>query len=138
MDCSCLFLDSDVILDLILKRNPFFFYVQELLRQGEDRKIRLTTSALVAANINYLLSKIIGATEARKRLKEIVRIIDVLSFEGDIVELAIDSRFADLEDAFQHFIALRNNCDAIITRNIKDYKHSTLPVFTPEQFLKTL
>jgi len=138
MDYSCLFLDSDVILDLILKRNPFYLYMQELLFQCKNKNLQINTSALAIADMNYILAREIGASEARKKLKDIIRIINVLSFEGEIVELAIDGRFKDLEDGFQNFIALKNNCDAIITRNTKDYKQATISVLTPEQFLKTL
>ena len=138
MAYSRLFLDSDVILDIILKRQPFVLYMQELLMQCASRGLELTTSTLVIANMNYILTKEFGAPESKKRLKEIIKVIDVLSFEGEIVGKAIESRFSDLEDAFQHLIAVRNNCDLIITRNVKDYKHSIIPVLTPEQFLKTL
>ncbi len=61
-----------------------------------------------------------------------------MPFESSAVELAIDSRFLDLEDAFQYFIAKKNDCDIILTRNIKDYKQATIPVLTADQFLRTL
>jgi predicted nucleic acid-binding protein len=67
-----------------------------------------------------------------------VNLIDILPFEGDVIKLALVSGFVDLEDSIQYHIAQKYNCDAIITRNIKDYKKSKLPVLTAEQFLRTL
>ncbi len=58
--------------------------------------------------------------------------------ESDIIDLAFDKAFSDFEDAIQYLVAKRYNCDEIITRNIKDYKQSDIPVLTPEQFLKKL
>lgn len=133
-----LFLDSDILLDLLLKRYPFYYYIQALLIESKKQDLKLHTSALAIANINYILAKEVGAAEARKKIKELIGIIKILSFEPNIIELAVDSRFLDIEDAFQYFIAESNKCDIILTRNIKDYKHATIPVLTAEQFLKQL
>ncbi len=133
-----LFCDSDILLDLLLKRDPFYYYVQALLIESEKQDLILNTSALAIANVNYILCKEIGAPEARKKIRNLTRIIKILPFESSAVELAIDSRFLDLEDAFQYFIAKKNDCDIILTRNIKDYKQATIPVLTADQFLRTL
>ncbi len=133
-----LFLDSDVLLDMFLKREPFFFYTQILLVEGEKRKLEINTSSLVIANINYVLRKQVGQITARENIKALVKSINILPFESDIIDLALVSNIADFEDAIQYFIAQKHNCDLIITRNIKDYKESTIPVLTAEQFLRTL
>jgi predicted nucleic acid-binding protein len=133
-----LFLDSDVILDLLLKREPFSIYTQLILNQSKSEDFELNTSPLIFANVNYILSKKIGGTLAREGLKTFARLINILNFDGDIIEMALNSRFADFEDSIEYYIAERYKCDLIITRNTKDYKHSTIPVLTPEQFLKTL
>ena len=133
-----LFIDSDILLDLLLKRNPFYYYIRALLTISEKQNLQLNTSALAIANINYIVTKQTGAAEARKKIKELTRIIKVLPFESSIIELAIDSKFSDLEDGFQHFIAKRFNCDIILTRNIKDYRQSEIPVLTTEEFLKQI
>ncbi len=93
---------------------------------------------MVIANINYILSNRTSVANARQNIKMLLNLINVLPFEGDIIKLALDSSFTDFEDSLQFHIALKYNCDAIITRNIKDYKKSTIPVLTAEQFLRTL
>lgn len=133
-----LFIDSDVLLDMLLNREPFFGYTQLLLLESGIRKTKLSTSALVIANINYILSKKIGALAAKESIKKLIKLINVLSFENDIVDSALKSAFTDFEDAIQCCIAEKNKCEAIITRNTRHYKQSTLPVFTAEQFLNAL
>jgi len=133
-----LFVDSDVLLDLALLREPFYPYIQLLLHEGEKQNVKLSTSGLIIANMNYILSKQLGAVTAREALKALRALVNVLSLDGEIIDLALTSNFTDFEDAIQYYIARKNNCDAIITRNIKDYKNSTIPVLTAEQFLNTL
>jgi predicted nucleic acid-binding protein len=138
MTYKTLFVDSDVLLDMLLEREPYYIYTQALLFESEKRNIQLKTSALIISNVHYVLSKSIGSYTSKKRLKEIVQVIEVLSLESDIINIALDSSFADFEDAVQHLIAKRNNCDAIVTRNTRDFKNSDIPVFKPEQFLNIL
>jgi predicted nucleic acid-binding protein len=133
-----LFLDSDVLLDMFLKREPFFFHTQILLIECIKKSIELQTSSLVIANIVYVLRKQVGILKTKESLKNFLNSAKVLSFEYDAIEAAITSDITDFEDAIQYHIAQKHNCDLIITRNIKDYKNSTMPVLTAEQFLNTL
>ncbi|PWK77877.1 putative nucleic acid-binding protein [Mucilaginibacter oryzae] len=133
-----LFLDSDVLLDMFLKREPFFFHTQVLLIECIKGNIELRTSSLVIANTIYVLRKQVGIVKAKENLKNLFNSAKVLSFEFDAIESALSSDFTDFEDAIQFYIAQKHHCDAIITRNIKDYTNSTIPVLTAEQFLNTL
>jgi len=133
-----LFIDSDILLDTLLKREPFHTYAQILLMECAKRNIQLSTSVLVISNTHYILSKSIGVAASKKKIRELINIIKVLSVESDVINIALDSDFSDFEDAIQYLIAKRYNCDGIITRNTKDFKHSHIPVLKPEQFLNTL
>ncbi|GAC1309514.1 MAG: PIN domain-containing protein [Mucilaginibacter sp.] len=133
-----LFIDSDIILDLLFNRESFADYTKILLAECKAREITLSTSTLIIANINYIHSKKTSNSISRETLKNFVRLINILPFESDIVDLALNSSFEDFEDAIQYYIADRYKCELIITRNIKDYKKSTIPVLTAEQFLRTL
>jgi len=104
----------------------------------DKRSAELNTSALAISNVHYVLSKYIGAVASKRNLKSMIKTVKVLSLENDVIDLALDSPFSDFEDAIQNVIAERYNCGVIITRNTKDYKQSNLPVFTTEQFLRTL
>lgn len=138
MDYNNLFLDSDVILDLLFERKPYSLFTEVLFEECPKQQIYLKTSALVIANIHYIATKKLGRSLVRERLKNLIKKIGVLSFEINAIDFALNSAFTDFEDAIQHFIATENNCDLIITRNIKDYKHSSIPVLTAEQYLRTI
>lgn len=131
-----LYVDSDVLLDMLLERDPFFGYTQILLNQSKLKQVRLSTSTLVIANIHYIASRKLGANISKENIKRLLKLIDILPFESDIINKALDSNFTDFEDAIQSLIAEKYNCEAIITRNVKDYKQSNLPVYTTEQYLK--
>jgi predicted nucleic acid-binding protein len=133
-----LFVDSDVILDMLVERKPFSMYAEMLLEERKLSDVRLSTSTLIIANINYILTKSIGKTGAREGVKRITKLFEVFSFEKDAIESALAGSFTDFEDAIENHIAVKHNCDLIITRNIKDYKQSTIPVLTAEQFLRTI
>jgi predicted nucleic acid-binding protein len=93
---------------------------------------------LVIANVNYLLGRHIGKIPVRNSIKLLMNEVNILSCERSDIEDALNSSFADFEDAIQHSVAKRYNCDVFITRNTKDYKHSAIPVMTAEQFLRTI
>jgi predicted nucleic acid-binding protein len=133
-----LFLDSDVLLDWLLNERPFSLFTEGLLAESRIQNLKVSTSVLIIANINFILGKKTNSSTAKKGIQTLVNALNILPFESDMIQLALNSNFGDFEDSIQYNIAERYNCDAIITRNIKDYKHSTIPVLTAEQFLRTL
>jgi len=133
-----IFVDSDILLDLILKRNPFDKFSQLLLQQGSLLQLNLCTSTLILANIHYIIAKNFGKQIAKEHLKVLSGIIRMLPFEPDEVTNALNSEHIDFEDTVQFFIAQKHKCNLIISRNIKHYKKFSLPVLTAEQFLEIL
>ena len=134
-----IFVDSDIILDLLLKRDPFFRFSQTLLNSAEKHSLTLCTSTLVIANVHYFLSKSVKDKDiARLHIKLLTEVIGILSVTAEDVQAAIISSGNDFEDAIQISVAEKAKADFIITRNTKDYKHSAIPVLTAEQFLRTL
>jgi predicted nucleic acid-binding protein len=129
-------LDSNVVLDFLLKRTPFNVVAKELFTLALNEKIEICISSLAIANIYYLLQKAIGKAESLILLREILNFSKILSVgQHEILEVII-SDFLDLEDSIQHQTALNNTkIKGIITRNIKDFKKSKLPVYSPESFL---
>jgi len=129
-------LDSNVVLDFLLKRTPFNVVAKELFTLALNEKIEICISSLAIANIYYLLQKAIGKAESLILLREILNFSKILSVGQHEILEAIISDFLDLEDSIQHQTALNNTkIKGIITRNIKDFKKSKLPVYSPESFL---
>lgn len=138
MICKNIFIDSDILLDVFLQRDPFCQFGQHLLNKGINDEIRINTSALIIANIYYISAKVLGKSEAKDKVNKLLKMLTVLPLDEESITLAINSNFSDLEDAMQHFIAMRSGCDAIITRNSKHYKKSLLPILSAEQYIRTI
>lgn len=129
------FLDSDVILDVGFERPEFFQASFALFTLAETGKIQAVTSGNCIANVYYILRKKKGDIKTREFLTLLCQFVQVLPITHDNIITALASDFSDFEDAIQHACAIENNCDAIITRNLQDYKTATIAVYTPEQFL---
>ncbi len=134
-----LFIDTNIIIDLLAKREPFYDEAAMLFTLADKQKISLSVSALAFANTNYILLQSKKPEDAKLILRKLKLIVQVLSLDEKIVGLSLnDNDFKDYEDAIQYFIALENGVDAIITRNLKDFQKAKLPIMTAAQFLKTI
>jgi predicted nucleic acid-binding protein len=134
-----LFIDTNIIIDLLAQREPFYDEAAILFTLADKRKVNLSVSALTFANTNYILLQSKKPEEAKRILRKLKIIVQVLPLDEKIVGLSLnDNDFKDYEDALQYFTALENGIDVIITRNLKDFQKARLPVMTPAQFLKTM
>jgi predicted nucleic acid-binding protein len=132
------FVDSDILLDLLLNREPFFIYSSTLFTDEVKTMIELNTSALILANVHYIIAKNINKNAAITSLKYIMKLINVFPFEASHIDSSIATGLADFEDGIQYHIAKGNNCNVIISRNIKHYKTFDIPVLTAGEFLRKI
>lgn len=133
-----LFIDSDIIMDLLAKREPHYIYSSRLFTLIDKNEVLAFTSPLIFANLHYLLRKLTSNASALKSLRKLKALLKVLPIDEKVVEQALNSDFNDFEDAIQYFTAVNNGITLLLTRNKRDYKKSKLPVLTAEEFLKTL
>lgn len=131
------FVDTDIILDLLVKREPHFLHAAKLFTLIDRNKIKAFSSPLVFANLHYLLKKETSNNIALNNLRKLKTILDILPVNGRVIDQSLNSEFKDFEDAIQYFTAVNNGIDIIITRNIVDYKKSKISVATAQDFLKT-
>ena len=131
------FIDSDIILDALLKRPDFDTEAMNLLALLYQNTIEGMTSSIAFMNVHYFLNKF-DRPNALSLLKHVRSIIHLIKTGETEIDLALKSNFSDFEDAVQYYTAISANADMIITRNLKDYKQSTIPVLTAGQFLRTL
>ncbi len=129
--------DSDVILDLFLAREPhhsvalrFFSY----LDLNSDSVIG-HVSPIAIANVAFILTKAQSQSYAVKKIRVLRQILRIVSLVGSAVDAAIATAGKDFEDALQYQCAIANEMSAIVTRNVKDYPRGTAPIVTPEDFL---
>jgi len=130
------FVDTDVIFDLLAKRQPFYKYAAKLFTNADKQELTICVSSLCFGNLNYILSKQKSTTEARKILARFKVLVEVVPVDDKVIELALNSDFKDFEDAVQYYCAIENGIKVIITRNLKDFKHAKIPVLTAEEFVK--
>ena len=130
------FVDTNIVIDLLQKRENFYKEAQELFTKADRKKLKLYISALTFANTYYILSKYYSSSEAKKILSKFKVLVEVLPTTDKIIDLALASDFNDFEDAIQFYTALESNLHVIITRNKKDFKNNLIPVFSFFFFLK--
>jgi predicted nucleic acid-binding protein len=133
-----LFLDINIILDLLAHRMPFYTEAAELFSLADKKKLTLSISSLCLADIHYILSKQNPEMEVRKILRKFKVLVNVLSLDDKITDLALNSEFRDFEDAIQYYTAIENEQELIITRNQSDFKDSKIPIMTAGEFITSI
>lgn len=132
------FIDTDVIVDFLTDRKPFSLESAKIFSLIDQKKIKGYVSSLSFSNLYYILRKFGTHKKVINSLKKLSELVDILKVDSDIIKSALTSDFKDFEDSIQYFAAQEQiKADCIITRNIKDYKDSSIPVMTPETFLVT-
>jgi predicted nucleic acid-binding protein len=135
---SRIFLDTNVILDLLGERVPFFDSIAKVATLGDQKKLTLIVSPLSFTTIDYVLNKYETSESVLNKLRKFKIICEVCQVNEETIDKALNSNFKDFEDATQYFTALQSNCSIIITRNGKDFKNSTIPIMTAEEYLSSI
>ena len=130
------FVDTDIVLDLLARREPFYAAAARLFSLAETGILNLSVSSLSFANLFYILRKQVSARHAQEVLRDFKQLVRVLSVDDGVVEQALQAGFADFEDALQYFSALGGGCNALLTRNGRHYRKATISIFTAEAFLR--
>lgn len=127
--------DSDVILDLLLARPPYFPAAARLFTAFQEGQLEGYVSSLSFSNLFYLLRKHSSGPDAVALLRKLHLITRVAPVDEKVVDLALAADFSDFEDALQYFAAVEQGLDAIVTRNRRDYRSAKLPVLSAEECL---
>ncbi len=130
-----IFIDTDIILDVVFKREPFFVDSQKIIASIEKNRFKGFTSSLIIANCFYIISRNKNKNIAEKTIAKLRSIMTILPFTDKEIGESLNSGFKDFEDGVQYFIAANNVVNTIITRNIADFKNVDIDVFMPKDFL---
>ena len=133
-----LFLDTNVILDLLAERIPFYDSIAKVASLSDHQRLILVASPLSYKTVEYVLSKFESSESVLNKLRKFKIICEVCAVNEETIEKGLNSNFKDFEDAIQYFTAIQSNCTIIITRNGKDFKHSTIPIMTAEEYLSSI
>jgi predicted nucleic acid-binding protein len=131
--------DVNVFMDVFQVRDGAESSSEALSIVEEQDKRNNFVSALTIPILYYLLSQKIGGFSARQKIKELLDNYTIVELTGELIKKAIDDeKMSDFEDCIQYLSAKTNFCDAIITRNVKDFKKADINVYTPEDFLSII
>ena len=131
-------LDTDIVLDVIMARMPFAAPAAELLDLNEQGVFEAYISAITPLNIFYIARKVRSSPDLQGAIKQLLQAVHVCPIDQEILTDAFALPFTDYEDAVQHASATASRLDAIVTRNLDDFKNATLPVYSPLDFLSHL
>ena len=130
-------IDTNVILDIVQKREPFFADSYQALRKAIEADAECLISASAATDIFYMLCKAFqSAQKAKERIEQLSQIVTFADVQGVDIHTALIRSMPDFEDAVVDAVAERNGASYILTRNIKDFAGSSVPAITPTEFLK--
>ena len=128
------FLDTNIIVDLIADRKPFSKYSIELFKKAEEKKIKLFTSSHSIATTHYLLKKYLEEKILRDVLYNLLDYVTVIAVDTDVLKKGLRSKHKDFEDSIQILCASTiEKIDCIVTRNTKDFRDSEILVLAPEE-----
>ena len=131
-----IFVDTNIVLDLLAKREEFEA-TAEMFSLGDKGDLTILVSSLSFSHIHYILRKILK-DKTIPVLKELELIVTITTVVERVIQLALNADdFKDFEDAIQYHCAIESAADIIITRNLKDFKASELPVMTSSQFISS-
>lgn len=137
------FLDTNILLDVLLERDGYQDSVTLFQMQDEGR-LTLCVSFLTMINVGYVYRKTVGQNMALANLKYLSTLVKVLPMDSDQLQQALLLNGRDFEDVVQATCAAHGGCDCLITHNEKDFKIrrglsdkvKLPPVMTPAAFLR--
>lgn len=131
------FLDSNIILDILLKNADFFEESKKVLELSDSKTIDFYVSAASITDIFYILNKRLNNKEETKRhLQDLLEIVSVAGIDEACIKNALNSSWKDFEDAVQHESSIQIGADYLVTRNTDDFKSSMVRIISPSEFLK--
>lgn len=130
-----IFIDTNIFLDALLKREPFKIHAETLLNFCDERVFIAFTSCVSFTNLTYFLQRF-NKSGYVETLGRILNTITIIPLENKDFKKALSLNFTDVEDAYQYTAALKERgMKFIISRNINDFKKSTIPVLSAKDFI---
>lgn len=133
-----LFLDTNVMLDFLGERHPFYDSIAKIATLADKGQTTIIVSALSYSTVSYFLTKYENKEIAKEKLRKFKIISEICDLNEQIIEKGLNSDFSDFEDSLQYYSAVSSDCNILITRNGKDFKSSSIPVMTAEEYLRSI
>ncbi|NQE33315.1 hypothetical protein E5S67_01034 [Microcoleus sp. IPMA8] len=131
-------LDTNIILDIALERQPFFGESEQVLSLVEQGEVEGYISASTFSDLYYIIRKAKGRDSTLEFLRYIATFCQVATVDNSVISMALTCNFKDFEDAIQYSSAVINLIDAIVTRNPRDFPVTIPRIVTPNQLILEL
>jgi predicted nucleic acid-binding protein len=131
-------IDTNIILDYVLERHPFHHEAEEIVLRLAKKDFDGYISGITAINVYYTGRKLKGKDYTLKAVRRLLRLVEVCATDKRVLQDAFLLNFNDYEDAVQAACAAAENLDAIVTRNTKDYKNSSVKIYSPTEFIQLI
>ena len=130
-----LFVDTNVVLDLLQYREPWIQDTILLFQMAKDKEVELIVTDLTFVNVVYIAGKNIDKAKLYEALVGLKKLVTVVSIGETCIEQALNGNYVDFEDAVQYFAAKREHVDCILSRDENGFKMSEIPVMNVSEFL---
>lgn len=131
-------IDTNIIVDVALDRDPFFTENEQVVRFVEQQQIEGYISASTFSDFYYIIRKQKGHNWTRQFLQRMATLCEVATVNHAVISMALSTNFRDFEDAIQYSTAVVNQLDAIVTRNPQDFPVTNPRIITPAQLISEL
>ena len=128
------FIDTNILLDVILRRKEFFELAADVWADCENRKVQGFVSAISINNMHCVMRKFVTSDVALEYVRLVMNVFSIVSLDESILRLAVDLPQKDVEDALQTFSAVQIKADCIVTRDRSHFSGNYIPVVTPAEF----
>jgi predicted nucleic acid-binding protein len=131
-------IDTNVVLDVLLDRQPHVVASAAVWAATETGLARGFLASHAITTIHYLVRKELGLARAKRTISSILRVFDVATVDGAVLQEALQLSLPDFEDSVTAAAAQLAGCDFIVTRDPKGFRGSPIRPLTPEAFLPLL
>ena len=131
-------IDTNVVLDVLLARDPFVTSSSKVFALVEQSEIEASLCATTVTTVHYLLTQSLPRDEGRRTLRGLLELFEIAPVNRSVIEQALQSKIKDFEDAILEQAGHLVGTEAIITRNTKDFRRSSIKALDPSELLLAL
>jgi len=133
-----IFIDTNILLDVILRRADFYQQAATIWADCESRKVQGYVSAISLNNMHYIMRKMVAPDVALEYVRLVLNVFSIVHLDESILRLAVDLPQKGFEDAIQTFSAVQIKADCIVTRDKSQLSGNYMPVITPAEYADLL
>ncbi len=130
--------DTNVVLDLLLDREPWAVTAAQLFSRVERGSLEGYLCATTVTTVHYLATKAVGSKQARAEIRKLLALCAVAPVDQRVLQRAVELDFSDFEDAVIHEAARRMSVEVVVTRDLQGFKKATITILSPEECARVL